>query len=140
MKSLCKIVYTSTAAALFERQELLNLLEESVQRNTSAGITGLLLYKEGSFMQVLEGEERAVKELFSKICRDSRYRNVVTLIQETIAQCEFNGSAMAFYDRKTAEKPPGCSDFLNTPLNGDAYSKDASKAKRLLSLFKKNIR
>jgi len=91
-------------------------------------------------MQVLEGEEKTVKALFSKIGEDPRHRKVLTLVQEKIDKREFPDFAMAFYDLETTEKPPGYSDFLRTPLNGDTYSKDASKAKRLLSLFKKNIR
>src|SRR5579864_3373617 len=136
MDLLFQMVYTSTATALLERRELMDLLQKSIHRNTKAGITGLLLYKEGSFMQVLEGEEKAVKALFSKISHDPRHRNIITLIQETIQKREFPEAAMAFRDLQTGEKPPGYSDFLNTPLNGDEYAKDSSKTKKLLLIFK----
>ena len=87
----------------------------------------------------MEGEEKTVKALFSKIGQDPRHRKVLTLVQEKIEKRKFPDFTMAFYDLETTEKPPGCSDFL-TLLNGDTNSKDASKAKRWLSLFKKNIR
>ena len=116
------------------------MLQKSTHRNTKAGITGLLLYKEGSFMQVLEGEEKPVKALFSKISHDPRHRNIITLIQERIEKREFAEAAMAFRDLETGEKPSGYSDFLNRPLNGDEDAKDASKAKKLLLTFKKNMR
>lgn len=140
MDSLYQIVYTSAATELFDRSSLMDLLKGSVQRNTRAGITGLLLYKEGVFMQALEGEETAAKALFARISRDPRHSNIITLIAEKTHQRDFPNSAMAFRDLNAGEKPPGYSAFLNTPLDGTEFSKDTSKARRLLALFKKNIR
>ncbi len=142
MGYLFQIVYTSTAAESFGRAELMELLKASVQRNTRAGITGLLLYKDGTFMQALEGEEAAVIALFAKICHDPRHHHVIPLIQEPIKQRYFPNSAMAFRDLETRELQnlPGYSEFLNTPLNGELYAKDIPKCHRLLLLFKQNIR
>ena len=56
MGSLYQIVYLSTATEPFSKAQLMELLEGSVRRNTVAGITGLLLYRDGAFMQALEGE------------------------------------------------------------------------------------
>ncbi|HTV63102.1 MAG TPA: BLUF domain-containing protein [Verrucomicrobiae bacterium] len=140
--ALFQIVYVSTASEDFSRAALLSLLKESVGRNTRAGITGLLLYKDGCFMQALEGEEPAVISLFSKISRDPRHHHVIPLIHETIDQRYFPNSAMAFRDLGTAElnNLPGYSEFLNTPLNGDLLAADLPKCKRLLLLFKQNVR
>jgi hypothetical protein len=142
MESLFQVVYTSTAAATFSRAELMAMLKGSVQRNTEAGITGLLLYKDGTFMQVLEGDRAAVTALYAKISRDPRHRNVIPLLQGSIPERQFPNSAMAFRDLETAElrNLPGYSEFLNTPLNGDLFKQDLSKCQRLLLLFKRNIR
>ncbi len=142
MSSLFQIVYTSTAAESFGRAELMDLLKGSVQRNTQAGITGLLLYKDGTFMQALEGEEAAVNTLFAKICHDPRHHHIIPLIQEPIQQRYFPNSAMAFRDLESPQLRtlPGYSEFLNTPLNGELYAKDIPKCQRLLLLFKRNIR
>jgi Sensors of blue-light using FAD len=139
---LFQIVYTSTAIKHLSRTELKELLRGSVQRNTRAGITGLLLYKDACFMQALEGEESAVTALFSKISRDSRHHHVLPLLQGPIERRYFPNSAMAFRDLDTAElrELPGYSEFLNTPLNGELYAKDIPKCQRLLLLFKQNIR
>ena len=142
MGSLIQIVYTSTATAPLGRAELMELLRGNVQRNKQAGITGLLLYQDGAFMQALEGEEEAVIKLFGKISRDPRHHRVIPLLHEPIGQRNFPDSAMAFRDLNSAEvrNMPGYSEFLNTPLNGDLHAPDLPKCKRVLLYFKKNIR
>ena len=142
MGPLFQIVYTSTASAPFGKPELTDLLKGSVVRNTRAGITGLLLYQDGTFMQALEGEAPVVKSLFDKISRDPRHHNIIPLIQEPIAERNFPSSAMAFRDLNTPglREQPGYSEFLNTPLNGDLLAKDIPKCYRLLLHFKRNIR
>jgi len=138
MGSLFQIVYTSTASRLFGRGELVQLLRESVDRNQRAGITGLLLYKDGCFMQALEGDESRVIPLFSKIARDRRHHHVIPLVHEPIEERYFPDSAMAFRDLNSPELRDlaGYSEFLNTPLNGELYTLDIPKCKRLLLLFK----
>jgi hypothetical protein len=141
MASLFQIVYTSTATKSFDRAELMELLKGSVQRNTRAGITGLLLYKDGTFMQALEGETAVVIALFSKISHDSRHHHVIPLIHEPIEHRHFSSSAMAFRDLNTPELKnlPGYSEFLNAPLNGELLVKDIPACRRLLLLFKQDI-
>jgi hypothetical protein len=136
-----QIVYISTASEPFGREESGKLLRQSVRRNMEAGITGLLLYKDGCFMQALEGEERAVVWLFSKISRDPRHHHVIPLIQELIEQRYFPNSSMVFQDLNAAEfrNLPGYSEFLNTPLDGELYARDIPKSKRLLLLFKQDV-
>jgi hypothetical protein len=140
--SLFQIVYVSTASEPFGRAELVKLLRQSVSRNLQAGITGLLLYKDGCFIQALEGEERSVVALFSKISRDPRHHHVIPLIHESIEQRYFPNSSMAFRDLNAAELRdlPGYSEFMNTPLDGELLARDIPKSKRLLLLFKQDVR
>ena len=56
MSKLFRMAYVSTASKLFDPAELRDMLKESNLRNKEAGITGMLLYKDGQFMQVLEGK------------------------------------------------------------------------------------
>jgi len=142
MVSLYQIVYTSTATEPFGKTELMELLKGSVRRNTRAGITGLLLYQDGAFIQALEGEKTALMELFEKISHDPRHHHIMRLIQGPIKERDFPNSAMAFRDLDSPElrKLPGYSEFLNTPLNGELLAKDIPTCKRLLLLFKQNIR
>lgn len=141
MGSLFQIVYTSNASKSLGRTDLLELLEGSVRRNQRAGVTGLLLYKDGHFMQVLEGEEPVLIPLFARICRDPRHHHVIPIIHEPIPQRHFPDSAMAFRDLNAADlrDRPGYSEFLNTPLNGDSLVTDIPRCKRLLLLFKQDL-
>ncbi len=120
----------------------MELLKGSVRRNTRAGITGLLLYQSGAFIQALEGEKATLTELFEKISHDPRHHHLIRLIQGPIAERIFPNSAMAFRDLASPElrRLPGYSEFLNTPLNGEFLAKNIPACKRLLLLFKQNIR
>lgn len=120
----------------------MELLKGSVRRNTRAGITGLLLFQAGAFMQVLEGEKAALVELFEKISHDPRHHHIIRLIQGPIRERNFPNSAMAFRDLDSPElrKPHGYSEFLNTPLNGELLAKDIPACERLLLTFKQNVR
>jgi Sensors of blue-light using FAD len=142
MSTLYQMVYTSTATAPFSKTDLMELLKGSVRRNTRAGITGLLLYQSGAFMQALEGEKQALTELFEKISHDPRHHHIIRLIQGPIPERNFPNSAMAFRDLDSPElrELPGYSGFLNTPLNGELLAKDIPTCKRLLLLFKQNVR
>lgn len=142
MSSLFQLVYVSTATRLLTKEELRDLLKASTRRNARRGITGLLLYKDGNFMQVLEGEEQEVRRLFEKISQDSRHHGVITLLQGPISERYFPNSFMAFRDLDSPESKalPGYSEFLNTPLDGELLSRDLPRCQRLLLLFKKNLR
>ena len=140
MGALFQIVYASVAKDSLGQKELVDLLKGSVARNAKAGVTGLLLYKDGRFMQVLEGRESVVVPLFSKISRDPRHHHVVPLMHGRIQERHFPNSAMAFRNLDSAEVRdlPGYSDFLNTPLNGDLLKENLAECERLLLLFKED--
>lgn len=142
MANLYQLVYTSTATRSFSKTDLVELLKGSVRRNTRAGITGLLLYHSGTFIQALEGDKEALTDLFEKISRDARHHHVIRLIQGPIRERNFPDSAMGFRDLNSPElrKLPGYSEFLNTPLNGELLAKDIPACERLLLFFKKNVR
>lgn len=77
------LVYTSSATIPFNNEDLLTLLRSSRERNHERSITGMLVYIEGNFIEVLEGEEKTVKSLFDKINNDSRHHDITVLFEET---------------------------------------------------------
>lgn len=133
-----QLVYLSSAITPFTKDQLLALLAKSRENNGRAGITGMLLYKDGNFMQVLEGEEKAVKAIFAKITRDSRHRGVLTLLEVWREERQFPDWSMGFRDLRSAEAlaTPGYSEFLNTPLTGEEFSSDPTRCQKLLLTFK----
>lgn len=90
-----QVLYHSYATASYSTAELQDLLESSRASNAEHGITGLLLYSAGRFVQVLEGEEAVVSDLYARIRRDSRHERVETVRNELAAR-QFTSWSMAF--------------------------------------------
>ncbi len=74
-----QIVYTSTANQEFSAADLKKLLLGARLRNKAVGVTGMLVFHDGTFLQALEGEKRAVNEIFASIQNDPRHRDIITL-------------------------------------------------------------
>ena len=79
--SIYQVIYHSRATVLPNQAELQALLESSRRYNAAHQITGLLLYSEGRYVQVLEGAEAAVRVLYARIQQDPRHEQVVTVCQ-----------------------------------------------------------
>lgn len=122
--------------------QLADILRVSVKNNQRDNITGILVYKEGNFMQVLEGDEDMVGKTHAKILADPRHKGVITLIRKPIKNRVFNTWAMGFKnaDKLSIDEKKHCSDFLDRPLTDDKYVKDPSIAIRLLLTFNNSIR
>ena len=142
MNTLYHIVYVSSASQLFEKSELLALLEKSRAKNEQLGVTGMLLYRDGNFIAVIEGEETVVRTLMEHIARDPRHSGVITLLHEPISEREFPDWSMAFRDlgANDVQGIPGFSPFMNTHLTHEEFDGQPGKARKLLALFRKNNR
>ena len=113
------------------------MLQESRKSNLEAGITGMLLHIEGSFFQVLEGEEKDVEELFEDIRSDNRHLKITVIIKEPIAERAFAEWSMAFAGatKKQIENIGGLNDFFE---QGSYLADiDAGRAKKILQAFSK---
>jgi Sensors of blue-light using FAD len=135
---LISLVYLSEAVGHFSRANLADLLVKSRANNSALGITGMLLYKEGKFLQVLEGKRDDVMALYRKISKDFRHRKVISLSSETIAQRQFPDWTMGFHDLGAAEalNIPGLNSFLRSNLTLGDFATEPGRAKKLLLLFK----
>ena len=138
---LFSLVYVSSTVVPFTKSELAALLAKCHRNNDAAGITGMLLYKDGNVMQALEGEERAVRTLFDKIGRDPRHRGLLVIYQGPLLARQFQDWSMGFRDLTGGEShaTPGYSEFLNTPLTGREFSSDPTRSQKLLTTFKKSM-
>jgi hypothetical protein len=138
---MIQLIYVSSATELFSESQLVDLLSQAREHNASIGVTGMLLYKDGNFMQVLEGAADDVQPLYAKIRSDPRHKGVITVLERPVAQRGFAEWSMAFadLDLPPSRAVPGYSEFLNTPLTPDAFDGDPSLAMRMLLLFKANM-
>lgn len=93
---LIELIYTSTAVREFSEDELADILTKSVQNNRRRGITGLLLYSNGTFMQAIEGKADAIDALFKTIKSDPRHRDVTQHVRTTVREREFSQWHMGY--------------------------------------------
>ena len=106
---LFSLTYVSSARSPFLPAELREILVKSRTHNTQQAITGLLLYKDGNIMQVLEGEETPVRTLYAKIAQDPRHHGLLILLQTPQVARHFPNWAMGFYNlnQPAAQMLPG---------------------------------
>jgi len=90
------VIYSSNAAVEFTNDDIKNLLIESMEKNKALSITGLLLFFDGKFMQLLEGDEKETRELYDLICKDERHKDVLKLKEGYIENRFFNDWSMCF--------------------------------------------
>jgi hypothetical protein len=135
--NLVHCVYCSASTRTpLSSAELESLLAECRHNNSKADITGILLYRNGSFFQVLEGEQPTVEALFDRIGLDKRHHQTKKIIFETIATRSFAAWTMGFpkITSKELATIPGLSDFFH---HGTSYIElGEGRAKSLLAAFK----
>ena len=133
---LIRIIYASTASFEFTEKDLVDLLTVARNENSKIDVTGILLYTERSFFQILEGHADAVNQLFAKISKDKRHASVVTIIKERIAIRSFPEWSMGFADisQHDLESIIGLNDFFK---NGACFNQiNQDRVKKLLNAFK----
>ena len=136
MTTLFHSIYSSTATTSFKEYQIPALLEQARGNNAQNSITGVLLYIEGSFFQVLEGAEKDVTAVYESICRDPRHERVTQIIREPVVHRSFADWTMGFstLDRIEAGQMIGDDDFFSD--GGAALTRLGSgRAKKLLHAF-----
>ena len=135
------LVYVSSESFRISDQDLEDLLRQSRRNNLVADITGLLLFKDGNFMQLLEGTEAAVRSAFEKIKIDVRHRSVRVLMAEETDHRAFADWSMGFQNltNKPLVEVAGYSDYLDVPLTSEKFLVDPPKSLRFLQVFKKSM-
>jgi hypothetical protein len=93
---MIEITYISRATKPMEAEQLLALLQQCLKNNASEGVTGMLLYGNETFLQVLEGEDEAVDGLVEKIKNDPRHSNVQFLHRRPIERRQYADWSMGF--------------------------------------------
>jgi hypothetical protein len=134
--SLFNITYLSSAIPEFTRDELITALEHWKARNEAENISGILIYHDGNILQVLEGERVVVEATFLRISRDLRHAGILPLIQEPIAERQFDEWTMAFRDLSLdSDNIEGFSDLLNSTHPEAELHLAPSKVKTFLMSF-----
>ncbi|GAA4270756.1 BLUF domain-containing protein [Aquimarina gracilis] len=84
------ISYVSTVSPDLSETDIADLMSYVKQHNNFLDITGILIYSDGNFLQVLEGEKETVKILFERIKKDPRHYNIIKMLDKEIKDNAFS--------------------------------------------------
>jgi hypothetical protein len=134
--ALTELIYVSTLAGKSD-QELGAILESSVRHNQLNGITGMLLFDRGGFMQVLEGDEAIVLETYGRICADKRHHDVLTLSLAETPFRHFENWSMGYkyVDADSVAKFPKHAPFFNFRAEADKIKGFPGLGLEMLTMF-----
>jgi uncharacterized Fe-S cluster-containing MiaB family protein len=136
-EKLSLLAYTSVACHHMSHEELVTLLTNCRKKNDARRISGMLLYMEGCFFQVLEGPDTILEPLFEKISKDERHHHVMKLIMEPLEERTFGNWTMGFKNVTPEElvSITGLTDFLDRDSNG-FNGIESKRARQLIDAFR----
>ena len=112
-----QIIYSSEASMPMQTDDLEEVLQQARANNASRGITGALIYVDGAFLQILEGESAAVQALMAQISKDVRHEAVTVLKEGVVPAAVFADWKMAYVSatREQVAKWAGLSETTAIP-------------------------
>ena len=96
---LDSLVYVSSAVRLLSPAEIKHLLTRARERNQEYGITGVLLYIGGNFMQYIEGPADNLDVIYRIIREDEQHSGIILVTREAIEERQFGDWSMAYQTR-----------------------------------------
>lgn len=106
------ISYVSTANNDLNQAEVVELLDQIETRNNEQGVNGLLIYSDGNFFEVIEGEKARIKNLFEIIKEDPRHKNVIMIFEKDIDKALFKDKDANFISENTQHRKMEVENFL----------------------------
>ena len=138
---LSKLIYASQAVRPCSESDLESLLVAARRHNASHGLSGLLLYANQSFLQILEGELDELTVLYERIATDARHTRLRLLVSAPISTRKFACWSMGFEqidERQMSASLPGFMPACEYPLVNPALIRDGVVAETLLDLYQRN--
>ena len=131
-----QLVYVSRASSEMGTDALDEILSTARTNNSKRNVTGMLLFHEGSFIQVLEGEQSEVESLFEKIRLDPRHVDESVVLRTEVDERAFDGWSMGYKRAATLEDvPEGFHHFLQSGYRRQSEA-DKEAARKALLAFK----
>lgn len=115
------MIYVSSATVRLSQAELLALLTLSRANNQARGLTGMLLYRDGMYLQYLEGRREAVGALLARIKKDRRHKGIRILREGNLPERLFPEWSMAYKNLAglRSDRVPGYSEVLQGQYGSD---------------------
>jgi hypothetical protein len=138
MSEIISILYISESTKHFDISfDIDKILNKANNFNKNNNISGMLIYKGGLFIQLLEGEKSCLELLMSRIKEDSRHDKLRIIYEETTQERLFSNWTMAYKnsDIMKVDIQKKIDDFINI-YNEENYTIENKK----ILTFLKNIR
>ena len=119
------LIYVSQATPPISGATLDALRQQSSTFNRSTGLTGCLLYQDGLFMQMLEGQREVVSALMDKVKADPRHRDVRIVIEGPARRRVFLDWGMVVHDLTPGPNEPDFSSWPGRRLSFRDLAEDA---------------
>jgi len=112
-KDLVELSYLSEAVSDMSFLGLMRLLESARAFNQKNGITGILLYDNQQFGQIIEGEYANVMKAWKRIQDDRRHHRIELLEIREISERSFPEWLLRFYGGETLTRDyPALADMV----------------------------
>ncbi len=136
---MIQVSYISSSTRPMSVEDLKSLLAECRAYNTEHGVTGMLLYYNSTFMQVLEGEEQEIESLIERIRKDERHTEVKLIDRKTIDKREYGDWSMGFkvLSGDQLSQIPEFGDVNEKDLNAMFLQKNANLVQSLMNHFRR---
>ena len=134
--NLILLEYSSRATRDFDQASLLELLAFARNFNSGHDLTGMLLYIDRTFFQILEGPPETLHALYGRIEKDDRHTKLIKLLEIPIEQRTFSDWSMGYakVTRQELAAIPGLNDFFG---RGSVFTElEEGKARVLLDTFR----
>lgn len=118
-----QLIYVSFSEDNIDSREVEKILENSQTSNIAKDITGALLYHHGIFLQLLEGEEKSVLELYEKIQKDNRHNHITKILESWTEHRMTPKSGMIKVDSTELDV-----ETINCILEFNKYTTDAGRS------------
>lgn len=103
--TLCQLIYLSHATQRMTMRDTMTIVDAANKRNAEAGLTGLLCYGGGYFMQVIEGEGDVVSHAFCRIAKDDRHEHIRMIDFSVIGARRFDDWSMHLINLDDPNRP-----------------------------------
>lgn len=132
------LIYVSCATNEMSEADLIALLQQCRSHNKNNQVTGMLLYADGNYFQILEGNTENVEETYQRILNDDRNSGHILLEKEEINERTFPEWSMGFkhLTKEQAHDLTGYTQFLDTSESHSISTPQSSDVATLLNIFK----
>lgn len=131
---MLRVTYLSRESDSLTSSTLVDLLEHCKHNNPTLGITGMLIYANGTFLQTLEGEANTVETLLAKIEIDRRHRDFQVIKREATRERLYENWSMGFerLTESTLQDEPALAAFQLQDFNPEYLSAHPTVVENLL--------